>query len=569
MVVGVRIAGFLGYLDARHSWRWCAIELMNSSIHVFSLRRNARTTFLPTLNRTPVFRSFAGMPRARSAARVLAPLLSLAILASAAPAVAQEASPELLKQLLQRIEQLEGEVRELKKSVPPKTAVEGAAAEVRFGELEQKIKVVERKNELAQEAAAEKAKTAAVITAGNGGVTIRSADTNTVFRVRGYVQADARAFVGEREGASPVDTFTMRRVRPIFDGTVYSIFDYRLMLDLANGINSGTFNNGFVYDAYVTARFRPELQVQVGKMKEPVGLERLQSGSNLLFPERGLPTLVVPNRDVGVQLQGDLLDGALSYQIGAFNGVSDGGSGDRDTDDEKDLAARIFAQPFRESRIEGLRGLGIGIAGTYGNQEGAVRTYVTTGQQTLFGYRSGTGADASRANVVADGAHWRVAPQAYYYWGPVGLLAEYVISEQDLRRDDGNFTFGTFQTSAWQLAGSFMLTGEENSYKPVMPRRPFSLGEGGWGLFELVARVQGIQFDNDAFPVFVDPAAAASSGFGWGLGVNWLLNRNIRVSVSYDSITFEKSDAPTTTVVHNPLIENGEKVFIGRLQFSF
>lgn len=542
---------------------------MNSRKHALTRRPATLPETRPTFGTTHRRSSLFGILQGLASARLLAPVLSLAVATWPGRAVAEDVSPELLKQLLQRIEQLESEVRELKKPTLPKIEVAPHYNEVRIDELEQKIKIVERKNELAQEAAAEKAKTAAVITAGNGGVTIRSADTNTVFRVRGYVQADARAFVGEREGPSPVDTFTMRRVRPIFDGTVYSIFDYRLMLDLANGINSGTFNNGFIFDAYVTARLFPELQVQVGKMKEPVGLERLQSGANLLFPERGLPTLIVPNRDVGVQLQGDLLDGALSYQIGAFNGVSDGGSGDRDTDDEKDFAARVFAQPFRDSSIEGLRGLGLGIAGTYGNQEGAVRTYATTGQQTLFGYRSGTGADASRANVVAEGAHWRLAPQAYYYWGPVGLLAEYAVSEQDLRRDDGNFTFGTFQTSAWQLAGSFMLTGEDNSYKPVMPRRPFNLGEGGWGLFELVARVQGIQFDNDVFPVFADPAASASSGFGWGLGVNWLLNRNIRASVSYDSLTFEKSDAPTTTVVHNPLIENGEKVFIGRIQFSF
>lgn len=510
-----------------------------------------------------------------TAGKLAVPVFAFAVAAWPGIAHADDVPPDVLQRLLKRIDQLEQEVKELKRPTLPKVEVAPQYNEVRLEELEQKIKIVERKSELAQEAAAEKARTAAVVSAGPGGVVIRSADTNTVFRVRGYVQADARAFVGERENATPIDTFTMRRVRPIFDGTVYNIFDYRLMLDLASGINSGTFNNGFVQDAYVTGRFLPELQVQVGKMKEPVGLERLQSGSNLLFPERGAPSLVVPNRDVGVQLQGEFLDGALSYQFGAFNGVSDGGSGDRDTDDEKDFAGRIFAQPFRTSSVEGLRGLGIGLAGTFGNQEGALRTYTTTGQQTIFSYRSGSGVDAARANVVADGSHWRLAPQAYYYWGPIGLLAEYVLSEQELRRDDGNLTAGTFHTTAWQIAGSFVLTGEDNGYKPLVPRTPFSLSDGGWGLFEAVARVQGIDFDDDAFPVFADPRAAATSGFGWGVGLNWHLNRNVKVSVSYDHMNFGSSGAKAISTpgvvlpLKNPLLEDGEKLFIGRIQFSF
>ena len=70
-------------------------------------------------------------------------------------------------------------------------------------------------------------------------------------------------------------------------------------------------------------------------------------------------------------VQGDFLDGILSYAVGAFNGVSDGGSGDFDTsDDEKDIAARVFAHPFKNSTISGLRGLGLGVAGTYLNSAG-------------------------------------------------------------------------------------------------------------------------------------------------------------------------------------------------------
>src|SRR6185436_5205327 len=116
--------------------------------------------------------------------------------------------------------------------------------------------------------------------------------------------------------ASASDTFLLRRVRPIFEGTVFENYDYRVMLDFGQGVSSSAANNGFVQDAYTTARFLPEFQVFAGKLKEPVGLERLQSGANLLFVERGLPTQLVPNRDVGAGLQGDLFGGSLSYAAG-------------------------------------------------------------------------------------------------------------------------------------------------------------------------------------------------------------------------------------------------------------
>ena len=109
----------------------------------------------------------------------------------------------------------------------------------------------------------------------------------------------------------------------------------------------------------------------------------------------------MPNRDVGLQLQGDLFAGVLRYEAGVFNGVADGGSGDVEaSDDEKDFAGRLFATPSRTAMRSTLRGLGFGVAGTYGNQEGAglVSKYKTTGQQQFFSYRSGAGTARPRTS---------------------------------------------------------------------------------------------------------------------------------------------------------------------------
>lgn len=448
----------------------------------------------------------------------------------------------------------------------------------RVEELDQKVRTLERKAELNAEASVGRAKSATTVSIGQGGLQVRSADSNFVFKMRGYVQVDGRFYADRPFPASPSstpgrssypasagDTFLLRRVRPIFEGTVFDKFDYRVMLDFGHNTVSGSTiaNQTVVQDAYVNARFVPEFQVFAGKLKEPVGLERLQSGGNLLFVERGLPTQLVPNRDVGAGVQGDFLDGILSYAVGAFNGVSDGGSGDFDTsDDEKDIAARVFAHPFKNSTISGLRGLGLGVAGTYGSQDGPVRSYLSPGQQRFFTYYNGIGTNASRPNVVPDGTHWRLSPQAYYYWGPLGVFGEYVISNQKLRRDDGGQTFKAFKNTAWQVAGSYFLTGEENSWKAVTPRKVFNPANGGWGAWEMAARVGELDVDDDIFSEgFASSSASASKAFSWGVGLNWHLNRNIKVNLSYDQTSFSGGDSP--------LLKNGEHVLFTRAQFSW
>ncbi len=197
-------------------------------------------------------------------------------------------------------------------------------------ELDQKIRVLDRKIEIDKEAAAEKAKTAASTTIDKTGFTFKSADGAYQLKIRGYVQLDSRFFLDDDQKPA-IDTFTLRRVRPIFEGTLAKIFDFRIMPDFGGGTT-------VLQDAYMEARFNPAFRVRAGKFKPPVGLERLQSAVDLLFVERALPTNLVPNRDLGVQISGDFAGGAISYQAGVFNGVVDGGNGDGDTNDEKDVA---------------------------------------------------------------------------------------------------------------------------------------------------------------------------------------------------------------------------------------
>ncbi|HWN97372.1 MAG TPA: porin, partial [Methylomirabilota bacterium] len=332
--------------------------------------------------------------------------------------------------------------------------------------LEQKVKILERNKELEAEGVEARAKTLPTVHLGASGVNVTSGDSNFVLKIRGYVQADSRTFLNDDSSLKGNDTFLLRRVRPIIEGTIAKDFDYRLMLEFGSGVTSGTGNNGFLQDGYVNYKRFDFAQLQIGKFKEPVGLERLQSAANLLFIERGLPTQLVPNRDVGIQLHGKLWGNTLGYQLGYFNGTGDGGSGDIETtDDGKDIAARLFAHPFDRTDIGPLKKLGLGIAVTHGQHEGALRNYSTAGQQVWYRWRTGVGTNGATANVVSDDNTTRIAPQGYYYWGPFGVFGEYVISSRDAVSSAGTATRRErLDNQAWQVAVSYFLTGEENSF---------------------------------------------------------------------------------------------------------
>lgn len=485
-----------------------------------------------------------------------------ASLAASGTAWAEDASISTAV-LLKRIEELEKQVKQLQgtpSAIAAQTPLATSTNEVaRIDSLEQKVKVIERKDEIANEAAAEKAKTTPVVTVGSNGLTVRTPDTNFLFRVRGYVQVDDRLFLGDSAGT---DSLLLRRVRPIFEGTVYDRFDYRVMLDLGSGQSLSVNNNNLVQDAYVNARITPGLQVRVGKDKEPVGLERLQSGANLLFVERAFPTLLVPNRDVGVQLRGEAYNGALEYQTGVFNGTANGGSIDYDNNADKDVAGRVFTQPFKNGDSDLLRGFGVGIAGTIGNQDGTLRNLTSPGQQPIFSYLSGTGATNSPL-VRADGQNWRVTPQGWYYLGPFGLFWEWVSSNQELARVAGKTTeFQRADNKAWQVATSYFLTGEDNQWKPVAPRNNFNFSGEGWGALELAARVSQLNLDPDLFPLYANSQTSITEALEWAVGLNWYLNRNIKFSVDYSNTHYTGGNL-------NPITSNDESVILSQVQFSF
>jgi phosphate-selective porin OprO/OprP len=440
-----------------------------------------------------------------------------------------------------------------------------AALKKQLAELDQKVRVLEREREIDSDAATAAAKTAPKISLGASGFNFSSGDSNFVAQLHGVVQFDSRSFFSDGN-VNGNDGFLIRRARPIFSGTVFHDFDFNFTPDFGGSTVQ-------IVDAYLNYRYSPWLQIQGGKFKSPVGLEQLQADPNTLFNERSLATDLVPNRDLGIQVKGDLFNGVASYALGVFNGATDfnGTTVNASFQDDKSVAGRVFFQPWKNTDIHALSGLGFGVAGSYlisnpatNSATGLTPGYTTDGQQRFFAYNSG---------VNASGGGWRISPQAYYYYGPLGLLAEYVISDQQSQRTAAVPTsLVDVQNTAWDITGSWVLTGEDASYTGVTPRHPFDPRNNQWGAFQLVARYAGLSVDDKAFAGsaatrLADPTKSASGAQAWSVGLNWYLNKNFRANLSYSHTTFDS--------YANNIIGAGnvgaqpESVIFSRLQLAF
>jgi len=414
-------------------------------------------------------------------------------------------------------------------------------------DLEKEVAILRRKLEVQEETAASKS-SAPIVGAGADGFYLRSPDRAYELRLRGYTQFDGRYF--SEESGPYVDTWLFRRVRPILEGTLGGVVDFKIMPDFAG-------SQLVLQDVYANLRYFPNANLQLGKFKAPFGLERLQSATALTFAERALPTNLVPNRDLGVMLHGVLGEGLLQYQLAYMNGVVDGGSADVDNGNAKDVVARVFSQPFLNRSEAWLSGLSLGVAFNYGSQNtpGPLPTYKTAGQSTFFAYATGVQSAENRV---------RFSPQLTWYWGPFGLLGEYVNSQTGVVLGGRN---KEYDNQAWQVAASYVLTGETASFKGVLPTASFSLEKGTWGAFEVAARYNELRVDPDIFATgFANPLTQAQRARAWGVGGNWYLNRWIKLMLDYERTYFQGGGGGTLADVGD---RGDEGVFFFRTQLSF
>jgi phosphate-selective porin OprO/OprP len=435
--------------------------------------------------------------------------------------------------------------------VPAPAPAPDPALQGRVDALELRTKLLET-NLAAAQAAASSPRSTTTFQTDEGGFAITSADRNYQIRFKGLLQVDGRRAFDDAALATTEDTFITRRVRPIVAGTVLGLTDFYIAPDFGN-------NTIVLIDGYLDTHPFPWLRLRAGKFKGPVGLERLQADQDVTFVERALTQNLSTQREVGLEIWGDIAGGIARYEAGYVNGNPDNGINDIDSNKSKTFVGRLFFQPFNIPSLRPLGKLGVGVAASSGIEQGSatnswVGAFKSFGQNTIFSYLTAT----TPTTVFASGRHTRLNPQLYYYLGPFGLLAEWVHEYQQLANSAGP---GSVNNSAGNVEAAFVIGGDE-TYEGVKPHKSLDLADGGYGALEIGLTYNWLEVDHAAFPTAADPTRSVNRARAGGIALNWQLSRNLRASGDFTETRFEGGAKGTAN-------RNTEKVGIARFQIAF
>ena len=478
-----------------------------------------------------------------------------------------------IRELENRLEKLD-QAAALANKPAPVLAPVAVAPEVE--KLNRKVNTLERKLELQDEVTAGNFKKLPVFEAGENGFKISSSDKKHQVKIRGAVQTDGRFFIDDNNFAvtDRQDRFELKQGRVWLEGYFFNNIYFKIMPDFAA--------SNILPDAYLDYAYHPAASLLVGKFKPALSLERLQGDADGTFLERAFPTYLASNRDVGIQLHGafgkpgykaETVPGPIdarnfiTYQFEVDNGSGDDGSIDKsapDTDNNKEVVGRLFAHPFQHTGYSWLEGFGLGVAGSFGNPDKqALKNQATPlGRTNYLDYAKPI---TPSAVTTADGATSRIYPQAYWFAGPFGAMGEYVVSTQHLSSTLGTVRKVTQENKAWQILGSYVVTGEDNTFSGVKPIRNFDPLKGNWGALQLAARYSELDVDNDTFKI-IDPSKSATKARAWTLGANWFLNSNAIIRADYENVSFSGGAGTSSTRVTD---RPNEQVFATRFQLSF
>lgn len=160
------------------------------------------------------------------------------------------------------------------------------------------------------------------------------------------------------------NSFNIRMVRMALEGRLMKDFYWKVQLQ-ANGNTSDLGSSPRMVDAFAEWQKYEAFKIKAGQFKRPFTFENpmhpitqgfmgySQNVSKLAGFSDRTGEHASNGRDIGVQIQGDLIKNAagrnlLHYQVGVFNGQ---GTNHKDVDQRKDVIGGIWVAPIKGLRI--------------------------------------------------------------------------------------------------------------------------------------------------------------------------------------------------------------------------
>jgi phosphate-selective porin OprO/OprP len=338
----------------------------------------------------------------------------------------------------------------------------------------------------------------------------------------GYLQVDGRWLSGATQLLP--DGILLRRARFIVDAQLPSGWSVRLQPDFGQG-------RVLVQDAFVGFE-RRSLFVRAGRFRPNYGLERMQSSSTLLFPERSLINSLVPSRAFGAAVR--VQRGAWTVATGGFRTPIGTDAAAIDTDGDVEATVGSGHDLLLRAAWAWRRGESyVDVQGSVleGRERGSLESpamarILTVGQQPLAAFRNdGTPA----GTVVASGERRRASVGALVGTGRGMVALEGALLSQ---RGALNGVAGRVTTAGYVLRASRVWNGRQLPSQDVVPASPR-------GALELGLRAGALGSWGDGASTLLSARSerrAASAGVALG----WVLGPLTRLSLAYDATATDR-----------------------------
>ena len=457
----------------------------------------------------------------------------------------------------------------------------------------------------------------------NGRPVIATGDGRFTMGLRLRFQSDFAAFDQDRTHPAgfngPTDLSTGMVIRRAYfgvEGKAYNDFAYELRLNAggsdggsfgASGVPSAGEGDPLLNKAVVTYTGIPYWHFNVGVLEPALMFEGTTSSASLMFLERpeidniAADTFGAGDSRRGIEIgwarpdtlwAGDNLTATVAFTGNKTGSAQNHGAGTNATNGG-DENTQILGRATERLWTNGLSNIQIGVSaarvlnsGSNGNVDGGSQTLnlrdrpevrvdgtrlIATGgiaAKTADMYALDLGGNIDNVFLGGEYAHFEVDRQC----GTITSAGNAACTSSVAVIDHPSF-------DGWYVEGSWILTGETKAYSPSainnevggfnmpVPSRPFSLSGDSWGAFELVAR-----YSNTDLNWHTGQAASTSQLTGVfggeervvALGLNWYLNRNVRVMIDDNIIQVRGGTGVAALHTHDQDIN----VLGVRLQFA-
>jgi phosphate-selective porin OprO/OprP len=469
----------------------------------------------------------------------------------------------------------------------------------------------------------EQAYNSAVWTFDNGRPTFASGDGRFTMSIRTRFQYDFANFYQDDTHpagfAGPADLSTggvFRRVYFGMEGRAYRDFQYFVRLNFGGsdgglgsggtvpaGVPTGGEGDGTVNQMFVSYVGIPYWHFSIGALEPTMGGEGSTSSGNLMFIERpeinniSSETFGGSDSRRGIEIgyaKADALWSGDNLTVTAvFSGARTGqAAGHGNGGDEQSQAFVRISQRLWSDGPSNLQiGTTLGTVLYSGNAAGG-------GSQSLrFRDRPQVRVDGTR--LIDTGAIPAKTGDLYSFdagfnWQNFFIGGEWsqfsadrmcgtltVVNNPVCVNSSAVIDHPTF--SGFYVEGSWILTGEPRAYTPSsltnetggwgapVPSRPFALDAESWGAWELVGRYSSTDLNWNVTQTALTNATGTSRLAGvlggkqdiFEVGVNWYLNRNVKLQAHYSFVSVEKG------IVTNLSRDSQDlNVLMTRLQFA-